>query len=220
MDLSAYVPEDQKPIKPTKPYALSMPNVPKPLHGVAPRTFMTASGWNSVKKNTQDRAKGMSDIMHCEACGRVVTHVKGDYLHAHELYAVDYNACTATFLEFVGLCQDCHNFIHSGRLAAIFDRGEVSREYVIGCLEKGLRVCTDNGVPVSMATYKLMRDMGITDTKIICVSTIRAPYTMDEIEIEHWSDWRMIYDGKEHGPKFKSYEEWAEFYENKPEGGN
>ena len=88
-----------------RPELLLQQPIPKPLHGLTPRSIIGSTRWNNEKEIMRVRTKER-----CEACGRK----SKDGLEAHECYEVDYKKCTMIFTEVVGLCWRCHGFIHSG----------------------------------------------------------------------------------------------------------
>lgn len=98
-----------------------MPNVPKPLHGMAPRVLLSPFWWAVTKQNAY-----ASTGYRCAACWVPKSEAKyHSWLEAHEVYDVDYAAGTATYIETVPLCHSCHNFIHSGRMESLVQNGEM-----------------------------------------------------------------------------------------------
>ena len=101
-----------------RPEILLSPNLPKPLHGLNPRTIMGASWWNEVRHEAYD-----STDQHCIACG-IPRNAEGmlfaGWLEAHEIYEIDYSNKRAVFKEIVPLCKACHVGIHTGRLTALY----------------------------------------------------------------------------------------------------
>ena len=91
---------------------LGGPNLPKPLHGCAPRVYMGAITWDKMRKRTYYLAK-----YKCQICGADCSDPGS--MDAHELYTIDYTQGTSTFNKVVGICKKCHNFYHSGRLITL-----------------------------------------------------------------------------------------------------
>ena len=60
-----------------------------------------------------------------------MTHVSEaefhNWLEVHETYDIDFKAGVAVYSGAVALCHACHQFIHSGRLLAVLEKGEISR---------------------------------------------------------------------------------------------
>lgn len=109
-----------------RPELLLHPNIPKPLHGCAPRVVLGDQWWNEHRQEAY-----RTNNYCCWACGvprsDALVH---QWLEAHEAYDFDYSRGRLTLLEIVALCHLCHNFIHSGRLSMLNSSGEVTDEFV------------------------------------------------------------------------------------------
>lgn len=101
------------------PAILTMPNVPKPTHTLAPRTILGSGTWNHMRKACYANAHNR-----CEACGRDLSKEEnGKFIgHAHELYSVDYAKQEVHFERCVCLCGwPCHlGCIHTGRALTMY----------------------------------------------------------------------------------------------------
>lgn len=98
---------------------LAMPNIPYPLHSLAPRTVLGATTWNFMRKACYKKA-GKT----CEICGYKPSGVDGDYCHAHEVYDIDYARQQAEFKRTICLCKRCHLMcIHTGRALTLYKQG-------------------------------------------------------------------------------------------------
>lgn len=142
---------------------------------------MGESWWNIERK----KAYASTDF-HCEACwvekSKAMFHA---WLEAHERYSFDYPNGRMTFLELVPLCHSCHNYIHSGRLRVLVDKGEIPFEKMEKIVSHG--------------------------DGIIKAAKIRRP--RDPKKIASWKDWRVVVKGKEYGPAFATFEDWlAKFH--------
>ena len=116
-----------------RPEVLLCVQIPKPLHGVNPRTVLGAKWW----KETREKAF-ISTEYHCLACGVAKYAARGhQWLEGHEVYRVDYLKGTSTYLETVALCHFCHNFIHCGRMQAMVDQGKMVLRKQLDILEHG-----------------------------------------------------------------------------------
>lgn len=112
------------PLKKLRPEILLHPNIPKPLHGLAPRTILGQEWWDQQRKAayaaTQNR---------CAACGVHKSEAKyHNWLEAHELYDINYKKGLMTFKEVVAICHSCHNYIHSGRMGMMVQQGTMTEE--------------------------------------------------------------------------------------------
>lgn len=107
----------------TRPELLLMPNVPKPLHGVAPRVVLGKAWWDKTRQ-----AAYRSTGHRCLACGvHKLMAQWHKWLEGHEVYEINYKRGTATYVETVPLCHFCHCFIHCGRLDAELQRGNIDQ---------------------------------------------------------------------------------------------
>ena len=170
-----------KPAWKTRPEILLCRNVPKPLHGVAPREIMGGVWWDKTRK-----AAYRSTNFHCVACGMWKHKAKyRQWLEAHEVYEIDYLLGRMTYVETVPLCHLCHNYIHSGRLDALFERGEVS--------------------------HKKFRDIHNHGDRVLKEVGLHRLEPPEEFTVE-WGDWRLVLNGKEYPPKHKTQKQWEKFY--------
>lgn len=162
----------------TRPEVLLSPRIPEPLHGVAPRNLLGPKWWNKTRQEAY-----RSTHYHCLACGVAKHRARyRQWLEAHELYEVDYRKGRMTYIETVPLCHLCHNFIHRGRTEALFSKGEMSATKYIAIVQHGEQTLMEAGLPLS------------------------APFP--GISFVRWEDWRLVLNGKEYSPKFKTYEQW------------
>ena len=125
-----------------RPEVLLHPNVPKPLHGVAPRVILGRAWWDATRQAAYE-----STDFHCVACGVHKTCAAFyPWLEGHELYEIDYRRGRMTYVETVPLCHACHSFIHCGRLKALFDKGEVTKVKFSAVMVHGQRVLREAGI--------------------------------------------------------------------------
>ncbi len=163
-----------------RPEILLHPNIPKPMHGLAPRTIMGSVWWDAERQKAY-KSTGYT----CAACG--VPKADAEYhqwLEAHELYAIDYVKGRMVYMETVPLCHACHNFIHSGRMQAMVRKGEMKPEKQRHILERGLQILKAAGIQK----------------------------TGPENSIADWADWRLVFNGVEYPPIYKTFNEWMAKY--------
>lgn len=194
---------------------LGMPNIPHPLHTLAPRTIMGNTAWNKVRIPEYERADYT-----CEVCG-----FKGEpgkaQIHLHEVYSIDYVKGTSTFERFVCLCRLCHVYwTHSGRALTMYKHGDplYSKEKLLEGVEHG---------------FKLISEYNKTHKRKIYVFSAIAAY-MEEPELKApmeelinryhiefykpvagkkqaaWGDWKLIWNGKEYKTPYADSKEWEE----------
>lgn len=96
---------------------LAHEQIPKPMHGVNPRTVMGKEWWNEHR----ERAYAKNNYC-CWACGDMPTR-----LEAHEVYDILGSEGRMVFVEIVALCHDCHMTIHVGLTEKLKGIDEVKR---------------------------------------------------------------------------------------------
>ena len=179
-----------------KPEILTHPNIPKPLHGMNPRSILGSAWWDIERQ----KAYASTDY-HCIACGVHKSQAKvHQWLEAHEYWDINYKTGRCEVKSIEPLCHYCHNFIHSGRLFKTKTTIEV-REI----LEHGFNVLSRTGLKVFFFTHELAR--------LVRANTFGVKYYTPTGRAT-WSDFVLILDGKEYKSKFKSMDEWEQFYKD------
>ena len=125
----------------TKPEVLTQTILPFALHGINPRTIMGQYKWNKIKKEAQSIANH-----HCQACGRYVEHIPGDWLECHEEYNIDMKNHVFSIKNFICLCKECHNYIHQGRLRMLLLDGTIDEEYYNKIISHGESILKEHGL--------------------------------------------------------------------------
>lgn len=177
---------------------LAHSNIPKPLHGLAPRGIYGNAWWEKVRKVAYNQKSN-----HCWACGVHKSQAEfHQWLEAHEYYEIDYAHGKMEFVQVVALCHACHNFIHSQRLLSILRKGEVSRSKAYRIIDRGLDICFENGVTPYIGVKDIVEELGLTWTN----------YWEPEPHDIPWGDWRLVLHGEEYEPLYKNKQEWADHY--------
>lgn len=170
-----------KPLFKLKPELLVGPNIPRPLHGTAPRVVLGSKWWNITKK-----AAYASTDNRCLACGIHASAAKyRQWMEAHEVYEIDYVAGKMTYVETVPLCHLCHNYIHDGRLRWLLSIGKLHFGKFAQVVQHGDSVVSEAGLPPRLP-YQT-RDQAFVE------GIISGSYAA-------WYDWRLVVDGKEYPP--------------------
>ena len=187
----------------TRPTLLLHPNIPKPLHGLAPRILLGDKWWDEKRR----KAYGLNNY-HCFACGTYHPYnldrqrFETIKLHAHECYTIDYEKKTMELKEIVALCGDlCHNYVHSGRMNALYNNFKSS----------GLRTPLTSGKQMfdeqDCWTIVTHGDSVLIDGGLLPNHEVDCRDYSEE-----WSEWRLIIDGVGYKSKFNNIEEWKEHY--------
>lgn len=180
------------------PMILAHPNIPKPLHGLAPRRIYDGAWWGQMRKLAIAQNSNR-----CWACGVHISQAEfHPWLEAHEYYEVDYKIGKMYFRQVVALCHACHNFIHSQRLLAVMLKGEVSRSRAYRIVDRGLDICFEHGVTPYIGLKDIVDELGLKWSN----------YWEPDGTVP-WGDWRLVLDGEEYEPLFPTIEAWAEYYE-------
>lgn len=220
---------------------LSMPNVPHPLHTLAPRTIFGATTWNHMRNRCYYEANYT-----CEACGAKVKteyyedgSIKHQYhkdgtiakrnLHAHELYTYDYEKGTAKFERCVALCECCHvRFIHSGRMLTMYKKGDplTTEERVLEGLEHGfeqIKKYNDEHkggekLRVYYAVIEYTEEPTIGDKVKELIDKYNIEFYMPDGEMYPkgtpvWGHWKLVIGDKEYKSPFNSQKDWEKAME-------
>lgn len=183
-----------------KPEILCQPNVPKPLHGLNPRTIKGKEWWDIKRQEVY-----ASTNYHCIACGTSKQEAKGyQWCEAHEYWDIDYETGRCEIISIEPLCHYCHNFIHSGRLSMILGKEKTKNE-VIEILEHGFRILHENNLKCFYGTYVLASHLGAETYGV-------KPKEVDLEKEPKWEDYHLVFENKIHKSKFKNYEKWLEYY--------
>jgi len=174
--------KDMRNRAPPDPALLCLPNIPKPLHGVAPRVIMGRIRWDEMRHAAYAEAG-----FRCQACG-VEKHMAQyhPWLEAHEVYGYDYERGRLVFLRLAALCHACHNFIHDGRMQMMVEAGEMTEAMYKAILGHGKGILAKAGL---LARWRRRHSHR-------CIIP--------------WNGWRLVFEGKEYGPSTQSMGEWVE----------
>lgn len=183
-----------------KPEILTHPNIPKPLHGINPRTIM-GKQWDIVRQQVYAKYN-----YHCVACGVTKENAKKlKRLEAHEYWDIDYMTGRCEVKSIEPLCYYCHSFIHSGRLQMIWQQDRISTEEVKDILEYGFWILSEN----NLKAFYQANDLA----KIVEADTYLVDCYIPKInEKLGWNDFYLVFNGKEYRSNFKNISEWKEYY--------
>ena len=188
---------------------ITMPNVPRPLHGLPPRKIMGNATWNHVRKRCYFDAG-----YKCEICG--ADPPKGQ-LHAHELYTYDWKEGTGSFDRCIAICKQDHDFIHSGRLITMYKNGNplCPKSYVLSVVEKGFKLISEYNKTAkkklrAYATFLEYLKTDIGPEVEALIDKYNIEFYAEPKHIAKWGKWRLIWCGKEYPTPYASQLEWEE----------
>lgn len=195
---------------------ITMPNVPRPLHGkgMQPRTIFGGTTWNFMRKQAYYNAH-----YKCEICGREPE--KRD-LHAHELFSYDYNRTTGTFKRVVAICRTCHDGIHSGRLLTMYKKGNplYPKSYVLKVAENAFRLVSEYNKDAEeelrlYSTYVDYLDMPeLRNEMLALIKKYNVKFYEEHItKSKRWKGWRVIVGKNTYESPYKSQADWEEAME-------
>lgn len=188
---------------PANPALLTHPHIPKPLHGVAPRTVLGEVWWEKEKARARHAARSR-----CQACGEFSGN-----LEAHETYGTDYKTGVAKYLKTVMLCHSCHNFIHSGRLEMIAGK-EKTIEEVKAILAHGFRILAAANRTEGRKLKAFPATCELADALQVKRHGVRASKLPDSTV--PWEAWRLEINNKRFAPVFPTYGAWENHFAPKP----
>jgi len=175
-----------------KPEILLLPNIPKPLHGINPRTVLGAKWWNQERKEAY-----ASTNFHCEACGIAKDEIKKrKILEGHELYNTDYSTGRLYYVRTTPLCSLCHQFLHDGRLTWLLETRQISSYYFSAVLKHGHRVLEEAGL-----RRPSLQERGAYLAMLL-----------EKGKIAPWSEWRLVVNGNEYLPRIADPKEFNDYY--------
>lgn len=194
-------------------FIITMPNVPRPLHGLPPRKIMGQTEWDKMRKRCYYNAG-----YKCEACG--AEPEKGG-LDAHELYTVNWVDGTSTFVRCVALCKKCHSFIHSGRLITLYKQGNplYTKENVLSTVEHGFKLISEHNTKYgdnlkAYATFlEYLKVPSLAADMTHLINVYNMGFYAEPKKIAKWEDWRLVWRGKEYKTPYKDEEEWVKAME-------
>ena len=184
------------------PEILLHPNIPKPLHGVNPRTIKGKDWWD-VERQKVYKERNYT----CWACGVHKRDAKfHSWLEAHELYEINYSKGTVKFKGLCALCHSCHNYIHNGRLEILYLKGEITFSKFSYILQSRSDILISKRLPINAFAFSVM-----------CRNSIPLPIkynvqTIDDSVDAEWDEGKLLFEGKEYYSNFKDISEWKSHY--------
>lgn len=194
---------------------LTMPNIPKPLHGVAPRAIMGDAVWNRVRKKAYYDAGYKSEISGVLSAGP-------GGLHAHEVYDINYVTGVCKFKRVCAITPQEHvYFIHSGRMLTLWKNKNAlyPTSKVLEGLENGFKLIYEWNkshprkpkLKVYETILEYLKEEELAD---------KVEALIDKYEIEFWGedkkrrcdweDWKLVIGDKEYPTPYKDHQAWED----------
>lgn len=202
---------------------LTMPNVPLPLHTLAPRTIMSKSEWDKIRKKCYVMAGWK-----CEICG---TNLQPGEAQSHECYSYDFTKQEAVFERCLCLCKKCHlGGIHSGRALSMYLQGYkyMTKRTLIDGAENVFRHLHEWNVEhpdeEPLRAYSTFINYWKTDELKDDMEQIFKKYDAKFYQVKDkwwsknkWPKWHLVYNGKEYFTPYENREDWQKKMDKKGE---
>lgn len=192
---------------------IAMPNIPKPLHGVNPRTLLGATAWNHLRKACYANANDT-----CEICGAHPENLR--HRHGHEVYKIDYAHGTAEFDRVFCVCSLCHlACIHTGRALTLWKQGNplYPTEFLLEGAEHAFKIIHDynkDNPKADLRAYCTFLDYLKYDELKKPMEKLIKKYNIKfykEVEgMANWEDWKLLIGKNEYPTPYKNEDEWVE----------
>lgn len=199
---------------------IAMPNVPAPLHRVAPRTVLGDSTWTHMRKYCYYNADYKSQISGIDLDGST-NDLK---CNAHELYSYDYIHGKAYFERAVCISPIEHNFIHSGRMLTMYKKGNplMPKSYLLKIVENGFKIIYDWNkahpkerplrVYATLADFARVPSLEKEMRELIDKYEIKF-YQEDEDYSAKWGEWSLLIGKKEYKTPYATRADWEKAME-------
>lgn len=193
---------------------IAMPNIPKPLHGVNPRTLLGSSNWNKMRRACYAAADDT-----CEICGYKPENLR--QRHGHEVYIIDYEKGTVTFQRVFCICALCHlGCIHTGRAITLFKQGNplYPKEFLLEGAEHSFTIISsfnrehpeaDLRAYVTFLDYLKCEELREPMEALIKKYNIKF-YMEDPKKMAKWGDWKLLIGENEYPTPYQNEKDWEE----------
>lgn len=190
---------------------IAMPNIPRPLHGVNPRTLLGPTTWNHMRRACYAQAEDT-----CEICGYKPDNLR--HRHGHEVYEIDYAKGRAKFVKVFCVCSLCHlACIHTGRAITLWKNNNplYPTEFLLQGAEHAFKMINEYNAEhpdsdlraySTFLDYLKHEELKEPMEKLIEKYNIKF-YTEVEDMVE-WGEWKLIIGDQEYPTPYANKEEW------------
>lgn len=197
---------------------IAMPNIPKPLHGVNPRTLLGGAAWNRLRKSCYANADDT-----CEICGAKPENLR--HRHGHEVYKIDYAHGTAEFDRVFCVCSLCHlACIHTGRALTLWKQNNplYPTEFLLEGAEHAFKIINQYNKEnpgaelrayATFLDYLRQEELREPMEKLIKKYDIKFYKEVDGMV--DWGDWKLIIGSKEYKTPYENEDAWKKAMEER-----
>lgn len=196
---------------------IAMPNIPKPLHSVAPRTVLGPTEWDKMRKACYEAANDT-----CEICGERPNNLRAR--HGHEVYEIDYEKGISRFVRVFCVCYLDHlGAIHTGRAITLW-KGKnplYPTEFLLAGAEKAFTIISsynhdhpeaDLRAYSTFIEYLKYDELREPMLELIGKHNIKF-YMEDPKKVAPWGQWKLIIGDEEYPTPYKNEKEWKKAME-------
>lgn len=194
---------------------LTMPNLPKPIHGLNPRTIMGDTAWEKMRKRSYYLAGYKSEIsgVSCPTPGS---------MHAHEAYDINYVTGECKFRRIFAITPKEHiYFIHSGRALTLYKNHNplYPADALLAGVENGFKLIyewnkahpREPKLKAYMTFLEYLRQPELTERMETLIDKYEIEFWGEDLKrMCDWEDWRLVFGKKEYPTPYKDYQAWEE----------
>ena len=190
---------------------IAMPNIPRPLHGVNPRTILGASTWNHMRRKCYAEANDT-----CEICGRQPEDLRRR--HGHEVYKIDYANGTAEFVKVFCVCSTCHlGCIHTGRALTLWKKHNplYPTEFLLSGAEHAFKIISEynkDNPGADLRAYSTFLDYlkheELREPMEKLIEKYQIKFYTEVEDMVEWGDWKLLIGDQEYPTPYANKDEW------------
>jgi len=204
------LPTRPKKIHRNRPKLLLDGTIPRPMHGVNPRSIMGKKWWDEERKRAFEY-----NNYHCHCCGVYKRDAKFfSWLEGHEIYRVDYAKCRMVFRGVVALCHACHAVVHAGRTTQLYLNERMTEDKFDAIVKHGQALFKKYKLdkPIAFRFMELIyQGQFVEDANAIISEEYKDTKPLN---LNRWDEWRLWFQGKLYPPKHKTMDAWSDHYSN------
>ena len=197
---------------------VAMPNIPRPLHGVNPRTLLGTPTWNRMRKHCYAQANDT-----CEICGTKPENLR--HRHGHEVYEIDYAHGTAKFVRVFCVCSLCHlGCIHTGRALTLWKHNNplYPTDFLLQGAEHAFKIISEynkDNPKADLRAYSTFLDYlkheELREPMEKLIEKYNIKFYSEEEDAVEWGDWKLIIGNREYPTPYVDKDAWKASMEEK-----